>query len=45
MEMKNGDLRTIETTSKLLHYMYDCGMIVRAWYTDTHKDVMGTDTW
>ncbi len=45
-EKKDGGLMEITTTMNTLNYMYDSGMIVRAWYTDgDKKDVMGTDVW
>lgn len=47
-ERKNGELMTLETTMKLLNFMYDSNMIVRAWYEEKFEgryEVFGTDVW
>jgi len=43
IEFKNGDNAVMHTTIKMLNDMYSSGMIVRAWYKSTGKDVHSTD--
>ena len=45
VEYTDGRNEKIEMTSKMLHMLANNGMITRAWYCETGKDVMDGETW